>query len=228
MTAVIVCRRFSDRSRILELFDSKTSSVTSRALTPSRAEFGAHLGVRVGQRRQAVQEPNVGILRGPHQLRVHLVRRQQLDPRRPGLGRLTHRDPDIGVDEVPVGDRLGRTLRLEVPRTRVLRQLARRPAPPGWAAATALGYPGPFTTLQTTFHNADRPVAAPRFDPGLSTGPGGFTTEDLGVSPDRTFTSRLTRVIARLRHDHSFTVAVIAPEQLNARGLRLRSGRRVE
>ena len=83
------------------------------------------------------------------------------------------------------------------------------------------GYPGTFTTLQTSFHNADRPIAPPRFDPGLSTGPGGFTTEDLGVSPDRTFTGWLTRVIARLRHDHSFTVVVIAPEQLDARGSRL-------
>ena len=86
------------------------------------------------------------------------------------------------------------------------------------------GYPGTFTTLQTSFHNADRPVAPPRFDPGLSTGPGGFTTENLGVSPDRTFTGWLTRVIARLRHDHSFAVVVIAPEQLDARGLRVRPG----
>ncbi len=85
------------------------------------------------------------------------------------------------------------------------------------------GYPGTFTTLQTSFHNADRPVAPPRFDPGLSTGPGSFTTEDLGVSPDRTFTGWLTRVIARLRHDHSFAVVVIAPEQLDARGCRLRA-----
>ena len=84
------------------------------------------------------------------------------------------------------------------------------------------GYPGTFTTLQTSFHNADRPVAPPRFDPGLSTGPGSFTTGDLGVSPDRTFTDWLTGVIARLRHDHSFAVAVIASEPLDARGSRLR------
>ena len=82
------------------------------------------------------------------------------------------------------------------------------------------GYPGTFTTLQTSLHDADRPVAPPRFDSDLSTGPGSFTTGDLGVSPDRTFTSWLTRVIARLRHDHSFTVVVIAPEQLDARGIR--------
>jgi len=55
------------------------------------------------------------------------------------------------------------------------------------------GFPGAFTTLQTSLHAADRPVAPPRFDPGISTGPGGLTTGDLGVSPDRTFTGWLTR-----------------------------------
>ncbi len=84
------------------------------------------------------------------------------------------------------------------------------------------GYSGTFTTLQTSFHNADRPVAPPRFDPGLSTGPGSFTTGDLGVSPDRTFTGWLTKAIARLRHDRSCTVAVNAPEQLDAHGSRLK------
>ena len=76
-----------------------------------------------------------------------------------------------------------------------------------------------FTTLQTSLHAADRPVARPRFDPGLSTGPGGFTTGDLGVSPDRTFTGWLTRACARLRHDHSFVL--ITSELLDARGSRL-------
>ena len=32
----------------------------------------------------------------------------------------------------------------------------------------------------------------PRFDAGLSTDAGGFTTGDLGVSPDRTLTGWLT------------------------------------
>jgi len=50
-----------------------------------------------------------------------------------------------------------------------------------------------FTTLQTSLHAADRPVAPPRFDPGLSTGPGGFATGDPGVSPDRTLTGWLSR-----------------------------------
>src|SRR5665213_827041 len=81
---------------------------------------------------------------------------------------------------------------------------------------------GALTTLQTSLHAADRSVAPPRFDPGLSTGPGGFTTGDLGVSPDRTFTGWLTRACARLRHDHSF--AVVTSELLDARGSRLRGG----
>jgi hypothetical protein len=49
------------------------------------------------------------------------------------------------------------------------------------------------TTLQTSLDAADRPVAPPRFEPGLSTGPGGFTTGDPGVSPDRTLTGWLSR-----------------------------------
>ena len=48
------------------------------------------------------------------------------------------------------------------------------------------------TTLQTSLHAADRPVAPPRFDAGISTDAGGFATGDLGVSPDRTFTGWLT------------------------------------
>ena len=76
------------------------------------------------------------------------------------------------------------------------------------------------TTLQTSLHAADRPVAPPRFDPGLSTGPGGFTTGDPGVSPDRTFTGWLSRACTRLPHDRSF--AFMAPELLDARGFRLK------
>jgi len=49
------------------------------------------------------------------------------------------------------------------------------------------------TTLQTSLHAADRSVAPPRFDPGLSTEPGGFATGDPGVSPDRTPTGWLPR-----------------------------------
>ena len=48
------------------------------------------------------------------------------------------------------------------------------------------------TTLQASLHAADRPVARPRFAPGLSTDAGGFATGDLGVSPDRTLTGWLT------------------------------------
>lgn len=52
---------------------------------------------------------------------------------------------------------------------------------------------GALTTLQTSLYAADRPVAPPRFDPDLSTGPGGFATGDPGVSPDRTLTGWLSR-----------------------------------
>ena len=48
------------------------------------------------------------------------------------------------------------------------------------------------TTLQASLDAADRPVAPPRSDAGLSTDGGGFATEDLGVSPDRTLTGWLT------------------------------------
>jgi len=48
------------------------------------------------------------------------------------------------------------------------------------------------TTLQTSLHAADRSVDPPRFAPGLSTTHGGFPTGDLGVSPDRTCTGRLS------------------------------------
>ena len=44
------------------------------------------------------------------------------------------------------------------------------------------------TTLQASLDVADRQVAPPRFGPGISADPGGFTTGDLGVSPDRTYT----------------------------------------
>ena len=67
-------------------------------------------------------------------------------------------------------------------------------------------------------HAADRPVAPPRFDPGLSTGPGSFATGDPGVSPDRTLTGWLSRACARLRHVRS--LAFMAPELLDARGSR--------
>ncbi len=60
------------------------------------------------------------------------------------------------------------------------------------------------TALQTSLDAADRPVAPPRFDPGLSTGPGGFTTGDPGVSPNRTLTGWPSRACTQLRHDSSF------------------------
>ena len=53
------------------------------------------------------------------------------------------------------------------------------------------GLPGKITTLQASLHAADRTLAPPRFDSGLSTDAGGFTTGDLGVSPGRTLTDKL-------------------------------------
>ena len=53
------------------------------------------------------------------------------------------------------------------------------------------------TTLQASLNVADRTVAPPRFAPGLSTDAGGLATGDLGVSPDRTYTGRLSRTSAR-------------------------------
>src|SRR5208283_3443317 len=48
-------------------------------------------------------------------------------------------------------------------------------------------FDGPaLTTLQASLDVADWSVARPRSAPGLSTTHGGFTTGDLGISPDRT------------------------------------------
>jgi hypothetical protein len=80
-----------------------------------------------------------------------------------------------------------------------------------------------FTTLQTSLHAADRPFDPLRFEPGLSTGPGSFTTGDPGVSPDRTRTGWPTRACARLGHGPSFGLKRPA-ELLDARGLRLSGG----
>jgi hypothetical protein len=49
------------------------------------------------------------------------------------------------------------------------------------------------TTLQTSLDVADCEFDSPRFDAGISTNAGGFTTEDLGVSSDRTCTGKLSR-----------------------------------
>lgn len=56
------------------------------------------------------------------------------------------------------------------------------------SAPSCPAFTGLITTLQASLYAADCQVAPPRFDAGLSTGPGGFTTGDLGVSPDRTCT----------------------------------------
>jgi hypothetical protein len=49
------------------------------------------------------------------------------------------------------------------------------------------------TTLQTSLNVADCEFDSPRFGAGISTNTGGCTTEDLGVSPDRTHTGKLSR-----------------------------------
>ncbi len=48
------------------------------------------------------------------------------------------------------------------------------------------------TTLQASLDAADRTLDPPRFDAGLSTDAGGFTTGGLGASPDRTRTGWLS------------------------------------
>jgi len=48
------------------------------------------------------------------------------------------------------------------------------------------------TTLQASLHVADRQVDPPRFDAGVSANAGGFTTGELGFSPDRTHTGWLS------------------------------------
>ena len=94
------------------------------------------------------------------------------------------------------------------------------------------------TTLQTSLHVADWPVAPSRFAPSLSTTHGDLTTEDLGISPDWTHTSKLPsacrtvtsqqppychgartpgrtpQLLARLRHNN--LLIVMAPELLDA------------
>src|SRR4030095_6470629 len=50
--------------------------------------------------RQAVHEPDSRIARRLHQSRRDAVLLEELDPFGPLLGRLPHRDPDVGVDEV--------------------------------------------------------------------------------------------------------------------------------
>lgn len=47
------------------------------------------------------------------------------------------------------------------------------------------------TLARASLRAADWPVVSPRFEPGLSTEPGGFPTGDPGVSPGRTLTGWL-------------------------------------
>lgn len=72
---------------------------------------------------------------------------------------------------------------------------------------------------ESSFHNADRPFAPLRFDPA-SQPDSGVSPPGFSRLPDSRPTGWPTRVIAWLRHDRSLAVAVIAPEQLDARGSR--------
>ena len=71
------------------------------------------------------------------------------------------------------------------------------------------------TTLQTSLHVADCDFDSPRFDAGISTNAGGFTTEGPWrlLGPD---SHRLSHrdLVARLRHVDSFVL--MAPELLDA------------
>ena len=61
------------------------------------------------------------------------------------------------------------------------------------------------TTLQASRDVTDWSFAPPRFEPGLSTTHGGFTTGDLGASPDRTRTGWLSSA------DHLVTSSRLEP-----------------
>ena len=62
MTALIVCMRFSASSKTIEAGDSKTSSVTSSAVSPNFSlDLLADLRVGVVERRQAVHELDVRV-----------------------------------------------------------------------------------------------------------------------------------------------------------------------
>jgi hypothetical protein len=69
---------------------------------------------------------------------------------------------------------------------------------------------------QASLDVADWSVAPPRFAPGLSTTHGGFTTGDLGVSPDRTHTGWLPSACRLVSHHNMNLPVVMAPNLLDA------------
>ena len=64
----------------------------------------ADRGVAVVERRQAVHEPHVRVLRTTHDVHVHLIGLEQVDALLPHALLLTHRHPHVGVEEVDPSD----------------------------------------------------------------------------------------------------------------------------
>src|SRR3954470_9848636 len=67
--------------------------------------FAQH-GFGIVERGQTVHELHVRTAASLHELRVHLIRQQQVDALLPYLFGLAHRHPYIGVDEINALDRL--------------------------------------------------------------------------------------------------------------------------
>ncbi len=117
MAALIVWRRFSAWSKTIEAGDSNTSSVTSRAVEPVLFEdLLPDLGLSVVQGGQAVHELDLRVARCRHDIGVHLVGKELVDALAPFLGRLAHRQPDVGVEEVGVRPRASCTSSVTVTR----------------------------------------------------------------------------------------------------------------
>ena len=84
MAALMVWSRFSAWSKTIEAGDSKTSSVTSRAVeAPLVVHLAADLGLGVVQGGQAVHELHLRVAGRLHELGVDLVGQEQLDPLAP-------------------------------------------------------------------------------------------------------------------------------------------------
>jgi hypothetical protein len=94
-------------------------------------DLASDLRARVVEGGQAVHEPHVRIAGQRDRLRVHLIRLQQLDPLRPRLRRLAHRDPHVGEEDVAAAHRFGDVLGDRHLRVRLFQrdrdEVARRP-----------------------------------------------------------------------------------------------------
>ena len=171
---------------------SRRRGTHQRPSQPRRASVKqgpfAHAGLCCPQRSITTTTPSDSLSAARHFPGPPVIDGHAPDPRR------------VGAEE---GLSSSRDTLLHVPRP--LRRSSSAPAPGSQAPSMAFAkstqarhplFPaeaGAFTTLQTSPHAADRAVAPPRFEPGLSTEPGDFATEDPGVSPDRTHTGWLPR-----------------------------------